>query len=160
MIVPTLLPSLSPFNSSRALSRRGISSLMDDFFSGMEVEPWREIETKLASFTPRVNVADEANIIRLTAELPGINQEDVQLSVRGEYLTLRGCKKEEREEIEGKNYRHSERLYGEFERVIPLQAQVDADRIEANMKNGILTVTLPKIIAESERERKISIKAK
>lgn len=159
MIVPTLLPSLMPFNTSRSLSRRGLSSLVDDFFASSELEPWREIETKLASFSPRLNVADEANAIRVTAELPGMAQEDVQVSIKGGYLTLKGCKKEEREE-EGKNYRHTERLYGEFERIIPLQAEVDADRIDATMRNGVLTINLPKIISESERERKISIKAK
>lgn len=160
MIVPTLLPSLLPFNSSRGLARRGLSSIVDDFFSGMEAEPWRDIETKLASFSPRVNVADEPNVIRVTAELPGMAQEDIQLSIRGGYLTLKGVKKEEREEVEGKNYRHTERLYGEFERIIPLQSEVDSDKVEALMKNGVLTITLPKIISESERERKISIKAR
>jgi HSP20 family protein len=126
----------------------------------MDVEPWREMETKLAAFTPRVNVADEPSALKVTAELPGMAQEDIQLSIRGGYLTLRGVKKEEREEVEGKNYRHTERLYGEFERVIPLQAEVDSDKVEAVMKNGVLTITLPKIISESERERKISIKAR
>jgi len=154
MIIPTLLP----VRQSRQLLRRGTDDWLGDFLSAFDGSPWKELESSISGFSPRMNLKEDESNIVLTAELPGMTQEDVHLSLKGGYLTIKGHKQAEKEDTDCKNCRYTERAYGEFERVIPIQAEIDSDRVDASMKNGVLTLTLPKIIAEREKEKKISIR--
>lgn len=108
-------------------------------------------------FTPRMEVTEDAKAFVVTAELPGINEKDIDLTIAGDTLTLRGEKKEEKEE-KGKNYFYSERSYGSFSRSIPLPRQIDADKVAAGFKKGILTITLPKTAAAMDDLKKIPVK--
>lgn len=108
-------------------------------------------------FTPRMDVTEDAKAFFVTAELPGINEKDIDLTITGDTLTLRGEKKAEKEET-GKNYFYSERSYGSFSRSIPLPRQIDTDKVSAGFKKGILTITLPKTAAAMEDLKKISVK--
>ncbi len=93
----------------------------------------------------------------ITAELPGINQEELDLKINGDVLTITG-KREKPKQDEDHNYHRQERTYGSFSRSIRLAFSVDSEKVEAEYEKGILKVWLP--IAETEKPRKISVKAK
>jgi HSP20 family protein len=141
--------------------RREMDTLFDEFFKGFEMEPWGQLggNGNGVNFSPRVNVSENETAIQVTAELPGINLKDVDVSLARDVLTIRGEKKEEKKE-EKDNYYHMERSFGSFSRTIPLPAGVvNADQIDANFKNGVLTITLPKRAEAQTTTRRIAVKA-
>lgn len=106
---------------------------------------------------PAINVwvkPDSGQVI--TAEIPGINQDDLDLKISGDVLTISG-KREKPEQDERANFHRQERAFGEFSRSIRLSFPVDTDKVEASYEKGILKVWLP--LAESEKPRKIMVKA-
>lgn len=105
---------------------------------------------------PALEFASGDKEYRLTAELPGLKDEDVEISVADGILTLKG-EKREAEEHKDDGYLMSERRYGKFERRVALPDDVDSDKIEAAFKKGVLTITLPKSAEAHERTRKIAI---
>lgn len=107
-----------------------------------------------SAWVPAVDVFENQEGIKLVAELPGVKPEDVKISLENNALTLRGEKKQVAEEQAERVHRY-ERTYGTFERVFTLPSTVDADRIEANYENGILTIALPKV--ERARPREIPV---
>jgi HSP20 family protein len=108
------------------------------------------------SIVPRVNISEDTNTIHIHAELPGVSQEDVKLTVNEGVLTLRGEKKKE-EKFEERNYHRIERRYGEFVRQFTLPENVKLDEIKAEFKNGVLEVALPKTAPEEPKVREIPI---
>lgn len=135
----------------------GINRLFDEFFGESAMEPFRRSEERMAMFSPRVDVAETETAVNVTAELPGLDEKDVEVTIDEETLTIRGEKKEEKEEKKGTAYR-MERTYGEFHRVIPLPATVETGKAKATFKKGVLQVTLPKVPGRSTKGRKIEIK--
>jgi HSP20 family protein len=117
---------------------------MDEMFNDM-LGSWigRPNLNGAGSFLPQIDVTDTANEICVTAELPGLEQKDLEVSIVDGSLRLKGEKREEHEEERGDLYR-SERRYGAFERMIPLPVEVEADQIKASYRNGVLKVILPK----------------
>ena len=110
------------------------------------------------AFAPVLDVRETSDQVQVSAELPGLNKEDVEISIEGNnVLILSGEKKSEEEKKEGGYYR-SERYYGAFTRRVLLPADVDFDKAEANFKNGVLTVLLPKTEEAKRKHRKIEIK--
>ena len=108
--------------------------------------------------TPAVDIAEKDKTYEITAELPGLDEKNVEVKVANGMLTIRGEKKEEKEEKK-KDYYLSERRYGSFERRFQIPEGVDSDKIEASFKKGLLTVTLPKTAAAQQAaEKKIAIK--
>ncbi len=105
---------------------------------------------------PPVDVLEEAEVIRIVAEVPGVKPEDVKISVEGNVLTIQGTKEQVAEEQTERVHRY-ERTYGAFERTFTLPATVDAERITASYDKGVLTVTLPK--AEKAKPRQIQVEA-
>lgn len=103
----------------------------------------------------RLDVAESDNEITVTAELPGVEPNDVEISVEGRELVVRGEKKEEKQE-DAKGYRYVERQFGSFERVVQLPASADAERVDAKFKNGVLTVTIAK--RADAKPRRIEVK--
>ena len=153
---------LSPYYAGRdpfAPFRREMDRLFDDFFAAPEARSFGATATGggPAEILPSldVNETDQAYIVR--AELPGLDQKDIQLELKDNTLRLSGEKRSERDESEG-GRRWSERSFGRFERVIPFPAEVDAERIEATCANGVLTVTLPKNAQARDKTRRIEIK--
>ena len=130
--------------------RREVDRLFDDVFRsplptlglGRSLAPW-----------PRVELSESDREIRITAEVPGMSEKDVELLVEDGVLTIRG---ERRSENEDKDRGYSERYYGRFERRIALPSGVDEERAAATFRDGVLTVTLPRT-AEAERGRRIPI---
>jgi HSP20 family protein len=108
--------------------------------------------------SPAVELVDCGDAFRITAELPGMAPEDVEIKLGDGTLSIRGEKSEEKKE-EKEDYLLSERRYGAFHRSVALPPGVDADAVAAEVSNGILTVTLPKSAEARQKERKIEVKA-
>jgi HSP20 family protein len=104
---------------------------------------------------PNIEVAETDRDVRISAELPGMEEKDVEVFMSDDVLTIRG---EKTSEASDKDRRFSERSYGRFERRIPLGWEVDESKVEAAFKNGVLTVVVPKSEAASSRVRRIAIK--
>jgi len=101
-------------------------------------------------FMPTIDVHETAKGVRVTAELPGLDEKDIEVSLLNGALWIKGEKREEREEEKGDIYR-CERQYGSFQRMVELPTEVDADKIKASFKKGVLKVTLPKTKEASRR---------
>ena len=107
-----------------------------------DVEPaWRPISTFSFS-APAIDMSEDDKAYKISAELPGLDPKDVDVSVSGNTLVLKGEKRQEKEETE-KNYYFSERAYGSFQRAFELPASVDRDKIAADFSKGVLMITLP-----------------
>jgi HSP20 family protein len=145
--------------------RKEVDRLFEDF-SGDDFwrRPFRSlagIESKLAktfAAAPAVDVAESEKAYEITAELPGMDEKDVEVNVANGRLTIKGEKKDEKEEKK-QDYYVSERRYGSFERSFGLPDAVDAGKIEAAFKNGVLKVTLPKTAEAQKPAKKIEVKA-
>jgi HSP20 family protein len=105
-----------------------------------------------------VDVKEGAKEIVVQAELPGIEEKDVEILLEESALVLKGEKKFEKED-KGDGYHTIERSYGSFQRVIPLTREIDLNKVQARFKNGVLTVTLPKLEQAKAKEKKISIQS-
>ena len=131
--------------------RDEMNRLFDDFFSGF---PERRRELLEGEWAPRIDVAETEENVVVTAELPGVNQDNVNITVINDVLTLKGEKKEEKE-IKKENYHRVERSYGSFQRSVSLPTGVQADKAKATYKDDILTITIPK--AEETKPKSIKI---
>jgi len=147
--------------------RGEIDRLFDDFSSSfakfpfgrrLDLEPFRRFQTSLGVAAPAVDLVEKEHEFELTAELPGIDERDVELFVAGGVLTIRGHKREQREERRA-DYYVSERRYGSFQRSFQLPEDADAEHIAAAFRRGILTITLPKTPKARKQQRKIAIRA-
>jgi HSP20 family protein len=104
---------------------------------------------------PSVEISDNDKEIRVTAEVPGMEEKDIEVLLDDGVLTLRG---EKRSETEDKDRQFSERYYGRFERRIPLGYEIEEDKIDARFRNGVLSVTLPKTAKAQSQAKRIAIK--
>jgi HSP20 family protein len=108
---------------------------------------------------PKVDVAEGKDAVEITAELPGCNEKDVDVTLSEGVLTIRGEKKTERDETDkDKNWHIVERSYGSFSRSIPLPFTPDSAKVEAKFDKGVLRVKLPKPAEIAKREKKIEIR--
>jgi HSP20 family protein len=155
---------LTPYSGRRGLStyeqdpfeafRRRMDHLFDAFWSPVESRSFAPpAQTRWLSID--LNETDQAYTV--AAEMPGIEDKDVDLTLRDNTLTIRGEKRDERKDGDGGRV-YIERSYGRFERTIPFESEVDADKVVASRKNGVLTVTLPKNPEAKDKIRRIPIK--
>lgn len=107
---------------------------------------------------PAVDVTEDEKTYTVAAELPGMEEKDVEVTVTGDMLTIKGEKRAEKEEKE-KNYYVSERSYGEFRRTFVLPEGIDREKIAATFAKGVLTVTMPKTVEAQKEQKKIEVKA-
>jgi len=150
-----------PFESLR----REVEHLFDDFQVGswrspfgrtvFDVEPFRRSEISWGK-VPAVDIVDKDKAYEITAELPGLDENNIDVKFADSTLTIKGEKRDEKEEKK-KDYYLSERRYGSFQRSFSVPGSVDADKIKASFKNGVLTVTLPKTDEAQKSEKKIAI---
>jgi HSP20 family protein len=131
---------------------REVNRLFDDVFRGFGASALASFD-RMASW-PQVELGESEKEIRITAELPGLDEKDVDILVEDGVLTLRG---EKRAEVEDKDRGYSERSYGRFERRIALPRGIERDKAQATFKNGLLTVTLPRSAAANENVQRIPI---
>lgn len=140
---------IEPFSRLRG----EIDRLFEDFPLRM---PRMRFETGFQMTVPALEMTETKKAYKVTAELPGIEADDLEVSVEEDMLRIAGEKKVERDEDE-KGYRISERSYGSFERLVRLPAAAEADKIRAKCRHGVLTITIPKDGKEGERVRKIAV---
>lgn len=107
---------------------------------------------------PKIDMRETDNQLVVEAEIPGVAEDDIDVQVSDNVLTIRGEKRFEKKEDKGEEYHYLERAYGSFARSIPLPYDVDPNSVEAVFKNGVLTLTMPKPPEEARRTRKIAIK--
>ena len=144
-----------PTASSLTALRHDMDRLIDTFIR----EPFSAVEWPFTHgrWTPAVDVAETESEITVRAELPGIEPDDIDVTVVGNQLTISGNKTEVSEQ-QGKDFYHTESRYGTFRRTVPLPASVDSDKSEAEFKNGVLTIRLEKTHAASHET--IDVKSK
>ncbi len=123
------------------------------FRSAFEIAPLRELEFA----APAVDIVEKDNAYVVTAELPGMDEKDIEVKLANGGLTIKGVKQEEKEE-KRKGYHLHERHFGSFERCFTVPEGVDPDKIEASFKKGLLTVTLPKKPEAIKPDKKIEVK--
>jgi HSP20 family protein len=134
-----------------------MNRLFEDFSRGFELAPLGGF-AEGGAFAPDLEVEEDDDEIRIRVELPGVEEKDVDVSLRDGQLSVRGEKREERSGKEG-GERWTECRYGSFVRAIPLPCEVEEDRVEASFKRGVLTVTLPKTAESRRANRRIEVRA-
>lgn len=139
-----------PFREVSRL-RREMDRLWEDFFGPGR----RALQPLTEAWLPALDVSESGDKVTVKAEIPGMEAKDIEISVVGDTLTIKGEKKVEKEEKE-ESYHLMERSYGSFVRSIRMPAPVNADKIEASYKNGVLTITCPK--KEEVKPKAIEIK--
>jgi HSP20 family protein len=123
-----------------------------------DVEPlWRD-EAMPGMTMPAVDVSEDDKAYKLTAELPGMTEKDVEVTLTGDLVVVKGEKRQEREE-KGKNRYLTERSYGSFQRSFYLPESVARDKVTAEFKDGVLTVVLPKTAEAQAQTKKVEVKA-
>lgn len=151
-----------PFESLR----REVDRLFEDFDRGLwhfpfrstfALEPFWRRELTWPS-APAVDITESDKAYEITADLPGISEKDIEVKLAPGGLVIQGEKQEEKEERKKDYYLH-ERHFGSFKRSFRVPEGVEADKIEASFKDGVLTVTLPKIAEAQKVEKKIAVKA-
>ncbi len=152
--VPAGQEGVHPFSSLQQEMNR----VFDDFFQGTAFTPFPAAGGRAGGFHPSVDVKEGAKEIVVHAELPGMEEKDVELLLEESSLTLKGEKKFEKED-KGEGYHSIERSYGSFQRVIPLPREIDLNKAQARFKNGVLTVTLPKLEQAKAKGKKIPIQS-
>ncbi|MCA1438550.1 MULTISPECIES: Hsp20/alpha crystallin family protein [unclassified Bradyrhizobium] len=145
--------------------RNEVDRLFEDLFGGdfwrrsfpPHASLGRSVAKKVAA-SPAVDLSESDKAYEITAELPGLDEKDIEVQVINGGLTIKGEKKEHKEE-KHKDYYLSERSYGSFARYFGLPECVEASKIEASVKNGVLRVTLPKNAEAQKPPKKIDVKA-
>lgn len=137
--------------------QRDINHVFEDFWRKVE-NGWNGGDTVVGMYGPNTDITDTDTSVDVSVELPGMTENDIEISMSGNAMTIRGEKKIEHEE-ERKGIYMSERHYGAFYRTVPLPAGVDPDKAEAQFKNGVLTVSLPKTKESLANIKRIPVKA-
>ncbi|MBI4835013.1 MAG: Hsp20/alpha crystallin family protein [Planctomycetes bacterium] len=147
-LIPVRNTSLTPIV-------RDMDRLWQNFFNSS----WNMVpmEPTNGGWLPVMDVEELDNEIKVTTELPGVDSKNVQVTVSGDLITIKGEKKEETEQKK-KNYYRSERCYGSFQRTVRAPADIDANKCSAEFKNGVMTVTCPK--AEKSKTKQVEVKVK
>ena len=147
----------------RAIARcrpfRDMITIPDDmnrFFEGFFGHPDAKSEWLDGAWNPSVDISETKDNLIIKAEMPGMNKEDVKISIHDNILTLKGEKKQEKEEKE-ENFHRVERSYGSFSRSFMLPASVKADQVKASYKDGVLNISLAKIEEAKPKEIPIVI---
>jgi HSP20 family protein len=140
--------------------QKEVSSFFDDLWDTFSMVPYGSLDVSIdGNIYPSIDVKETDKNMIITAELPGIDEKDIEVLLEDGALTIKGEKKEEREE-KGENYYHCERVFGAFDRSIPLHEGLDTTKVDARFKNGVLTIDIPKTVeSQSAKGRKVSIHA-
>jgi len=133
--------------------QREMNKMFNNFFRG----DIQDEDSAFMAWTPAVDIAEHDDEYLVKVELPGVNKEDVKITIESNVLTIRGEKKQEKE-TKKENYHRVERNYGSFQRSFTLPSTVKSDKIDASYKDGILSISLPK--AEEAKPKQIEVKVK
>jgi HSP20 family protein len=135
-----------------------IDRLFDDFFRRSGFGSLDRLREGWEDFNPHIDAVETDEDIRVSVELPGMDEQDIDVTISRDALTIGGNKRQEERE-EGRNYYHAERSYGSFRRSVPLPCEVDASRADAVFRKGLLTITLLKV-ARSSTSKHIDIRTR
>lgn len=139
-----------------------INQLFDTLFRGFGLSPHMSGNRLLENISgsmlkPRLDLGSTEKKYTISLEIPGVNEKDIHLEVINDTLTIRGEKKQEKEE-KNKNYFRLERSYGAFQRTLSLPQDSDVDHINANIKNGVLNITIPRMALSENQVKQIEVK--
>ena len=139
-----------------------VDKLFNNFFQGFGLRPYRVGSLFPSSLTgdllkPMVDIGVCDKEYTVTIEVPGVDQKNIKLEIVNNTLTVSGEKKQEKEEKE-KNYYRMERSYGSFQRVLALPDDANQDEVQATFKNGVLTVTMPRMVLPNSAVKQVDIK--
>jgi HSP20 family protein len=137
--------------------QKQMTGLLDEFLTSFG-EPLSSLADKTGTFLPRLELTEEDNGLTVRAEVPGMKVEDVEITLTKNEVILRGERKEHSEEKKEGSIKRSEWLYGAFQRTIPLSFEVDEDKVDASVKDGILTIHVPKTTQARSETKKVSIR--
>jgi len=161
---PTKPRDWQPFEALR----NQVDRLFHDFQTGflqapsyrslLEMEPFWRRDLGF-NVTPAIDIVEKEKAFEITAELPGLDAKNIDLQLSDNVLTIKGEKQEEKEEKTKDRY-VSERRYGSFRRSLEVPGSVDVDKIEANFKNGLLTVSMPKSPEAQKKQKTIPVSVK
>jgi HSP20 family protein len=134
---------------------RQMNRMFDDIFRDFDRRmPTFGMSNMLGTGWPSVEISETDNELKVNAEIPGLDEKDIEVLLDNGVLTLRG---EKRSENEDKDRQFSERYYGRFERRIPIGYEVEEDKVSALFKNGVLTVTMPKTEQAQSKVKRIPV---
>ncbi len=142
-------------NQENSLVRRDVRNAFSDLFNRFFDDDFFSTDLARADWNPKVDVFEKDNDIIVKADIPGIEEKDLKVEVEDNVLTISGVKEEEQRTKE-KNYHRVERSYGSFTRSIALPDGIHLDKVDADYKKGVLTVTIPK--GKEAPAKKISVK--
>jgi HSP20 family protein len=131
---------------------REMNRLFDDVFRGVGMPTAGAVAEGATTMTPRIDVSEDDREIRVCAELPGVTEKDIDVTLQDDILTIRGERKAEQEDRQ-RNYYVMERAYGSFMRSLRLPFVAQPDQIQASFENGVLTVTIPKTAQQQSAHR-------
>ena len=131
--------------------KNDVDSLFKNFFGDLETSSFFK-----SDFVPKIDVTEDEKFIHVKAELPGAKKEDVEVNLKDNHLTIKGEKKEEKEEGDKKKYYLKETVHGAFERTFTLPSDVEGDKAKASFKDGVLLIEIPKA-KNGESNKKVSI---
>lgn len=154
-----IIPWKSRRESNREPSRElsALRSEMDSLFDRFFRDPWGDsLLGRTEEWMPSLDVVESESDLSLKVEVPGVDPKHLDISISGTLLTIQGEKSEESKKAEG-DYYHSERRFGSFRRSIELPPTVDTESVQAEQKNGVLTITLKK--TKQNGSRKIAVQA-
>jgi HSP20 family protein len=136
--------------------RREMNRLFDDVFGGFGLPSAFGPALRQMPAAPKIDVSETDNEIQITAEMPGIDQNDVEVLLEDDRLIIRGEKKEEREDKD-RNYHVRERVQGAFSRTLPLPFAPDPNQVKAEFRNGVMTITIPKPQEVKQKQHRIEV---
>jgi HSP20 family protein len=142
-------------NTGLVQFEQAMNEVFDGFWPALET-PASRPANGLRGWMPRLDVAETEKEIMVTAELPGLDEKNVNVNVSGDQLVISGEKLSDKDDRK-KTWHRIERSYGSFQRVLPLYAEIDRNAIKASFKKGVLSVILPKTVKAQESVRKIPI---
>lgn len=151
------LPAAWKSNADESTPFRALRKQIDSMFEDID----NGFFDRNAPVAIRSNVSETEDEICVTAELPGLTEKDVEVSIAGDHITIKGEKKsekEEKKEEKGREFHRVERMSGAFHRSLRLPFEIDADKVEATVKDGVLTVTVAKPAEVAAKTKKIDVK--
>lgn len=144
--------------SSLETFNKKMNNLFEDFFGDWDISLRNGSEfLRSEGFSPQIDLTEDDKNIYVEADLPGLNEKDIDVELKDNILTISGEKKEENE-VKEKKYHKMERSYGYFKRSVSLDSEIDEEKIKANFKNGVLKIELPKDQSKISKSKKIQIK--
>lgn len=151
------LKSLTPFNRRHIHRRKNdsLEGLRREFYSLLDYNPFQEVSLH----NVRVDMHEDKNGVTISAELPGVEDEDISVSLYHDMLSIKGEKKSKKEE-KSENHYMSERSFGSFTRSLRLPYDAEANKVEAEFDNGVLTIRIPRPKSHVAAEKNIKIKKK